>query len=382
MKDYEVIFEDDLQDYDFDPWMDAVLNGINILSNMQFSRAFVKNGELAGAMFTSADRDSFSFDIFVSKNHRGRGLAKKLVDAAVSEYREHREGYDRIKLEVHVVSPTMKELLKGKGFRVKKILPDETCMMYLPSNIDGNKSVKNKILRNPPSKGFRDLGHGFNASAYVDNENQEVELIVRARNINVVNGDATYDLSREILINLRNELPTAFMKYMPEIKRSRIEFSDKMHRIGDILYRLPEIIYSMPVYEEISGNNKEIVENIIMYIKSGLTSPTDGIPNDLIIVSKYIVISARKYQSNTDPYTDNFSQTKDGTIIFRDLLVLLSDGFNGLKISDCWPRKYSDIFSKMMVAKNWNNFLGKIIPKGTLINRGNVPSKQKVERQK
>ncbi len=132
---YEVIFEDDLSDYDFDPWSEARVNGINILSNMQFSRAFVNNKDLAGALFTAADKDNFSFDIFVNEKHRNQGLARKLVDMAISEYREYNSMYERIKMQVHVVNITMKELLKCKGFRVKRMLPDKTCIMYLPSNL-------------------------------------------------------------------------------------------------------------------------------------------------------------------------------------------------------------------------------------------------------
>lgn len=373
MTKYKTISEEDLRDYDFDPYTEAMGEGINILSHMQFSLGKVYRGKLVAALFTNTNNSEYSFDIFVKEKYTGKGIGSSLVDDAVSEFRSLKsDGFDDLKLEVHVVSPAMRKILLRKGFYVKSGRSGN-WIMVLP-----NSPRKARLHNNPPSPGFSKLGEGYFAKAYYDEG--EVELIFQPTEIDMY-GELEFDLSRELLINFRDSLPDEFKKYLPEISRKRIEFSDMARMVDGQMVRLPEIVYGMPLYDKVRGNNIALAQAISRYANSGFRS-SNGVQPLMLTLTRAIAQLADKTGANLDFSLENFSQRKDGTIVFRDPLTFRSDGFCDPKISDFWPKKYSDIFSKMMPEADGSVAIDR--PKGALWPNANTirqnPPRRKLHR--
>jgi ribosomal protein S18 acetylase RimI-like enzyme len=112
-----LFWEDDLYDFEGDPWSIARSSGINILRGKEFKAGFEVDGEIVAVLFDESDSDEYSFDIAVKPEHRRSGLASKLLDLALEAYEENRfhlgDGY---KLSLDVVSPDMERLLLRRGF--------------------------------------------------------------------------------------------------------------------------------------------------------------------------------------------------------------------------------------------------------------------------
>ena len=143
---YKVISEDQLPEYDFDPYSEAQKYGIRILRHMTFSEGFVVNRKLIAAMFTHNDSETFSFDIFVVEKWRGNGLAGKLVDSAIQEYRYIRaDVFPKMVMKVLVVSDIMRRILLNKGFYVKN-RGKGWWVMRLPEKQNNVKLIRNEYM--------------------------------------------------------------------------------------------------------------------------------------------------------------------------------------------------------------------------------------------
>ena len=214
--------------------------------------------------------------------------------------------------------------------------------------------VSTELNRNPPSKGFKRLGGGYCAVAHTDNK--EVELIVGPVRI-TDEGFVEYDLSREIMISVREEAPPRLKKYFPDIRGSRIELSssyDACTVLGNNV-RLPEIIYTMPLYRRVdSANSVKIFSNMRDILGHNPDPPTNKSDSEFQEAFYLVKDAATRYGATLDVgkihdvKIENFSQSEDGTIIIRDPFVLAADGFFGkIRIAGTWSKEYSDVFSQM-----------------------------------
>ena len=95
-------------------------SGINILSDKELSDIIRENDKIVGALWTSWDNDTFSFDIIVHPKFRNKGYAKQLIKMALSQFNDEKEAYNNPKLEVDAVNPHMEEMLK-KHFGFKEL---------------------------------------------------------------------------------------------------------------------------------------------------------------------------------------------------------------------------------------------------------------------
>lgn len=110
----------------------AKKHGISVLSDKEIF-CIVKDGdEVVGALWTAWNYDEFSFDVVVREDFQGKGVGKKLVDIAISEYNESNEAYDRGEgtiIRADVINPKMEQLLLKKGFEVESKQPGHTMMV-------------------------------------------------------------------------------------------------------------------------------------------------------------------------------------------------------------------------------------------------------------
>jgi hypothetical protein len=227
-------------------------------------------------------------------------------------------GYESIKLEA---------LWPGDQFAIfQKMMPNPFAK-------------EKKIYRNPPSRGFNFLNRGSFAHAY--EKNGAVELMVRPRLKK--HGAQVYDLSRELLIMARQSASDSAKKYIPDIKRERIDIVENEDR-----KLVAEIVYSMPEYESFfSTGNVDIIEMLIdLELFPELSCK---IPKGLIEASRRIFNIGRKYGASTDLRHDNFSQSESGDLIIRDPLVCMQTGYEDVRLSELWPADQFAIFSRLML---------------------------------
>jgi hypothetical protein len=190
-----------------------------------------------------------------------------------------------------------------------------------------------KLSFNPKSAGFKKIGEGAFALAYVDNSHS-VELITKVACIQIPSHllrevvgaggsviDRSYfefiDMSREALIFAREIAPQQLKKFLPEITRSRID-KDKF---GEV-----EFVYSMPFYNRFNVRHIKPTEMEERRLEDILSLAS----NEIYKGSNY---SARliKHFSFFDGYTSSLSSLKDenlsisnsGSIIFRDPIICL-----------------------------------------------------------
>ena len=190
--------------------------------------------------------------------------------------------------------------------------------------------------KNPPSHGFTRIGAGSFATAY-SNQKGKVELIIRP----VINTDrygnetsTEYELSREILIIARDMASRSAKRFLPEISRERIELSE----IDG--FEAAEIVYSMPLYCRVTSEENK---RLIGLMRKGELEKAVA-PNGLIEAFSIVSELAKKYPCQFDMTDQNFSESNSGHLILRDLLVIVSTGYDFIRISNLWPEKDSRIF--------------------------------------
>ncbi len=129
-------------------------NGINILSNKDLKGVTLDNeGNVIGAFFESVDNEEYSFDVVIDKRYQGMGYGKEMVRYELDQYEYYKDAYgDKLKLNLDVVNPNMRDLLK-KHFGFKDVQQtdadrfsmtmDETVAVNLPSGeVNGYQSFK------------------------------------------------------------------------------------------------------------------------------------------------------------------------------------------------------------------------------------------------
>ena len=110
---------DGLQDGHNDPWAVAMLAGIHISSDKDFTAGYAcPEGVLVAAGFSGHDRQKFSFDVAVLPEDQGKGLGAKLVDVLLDEAFEFLDAGIVERVTADVVNPAMRNILLKKGFQV------------------------------------------------------------------------------------------------------------------------------------------------------------------------------------------------------------------------------------------------------------------------
>ena len=120
--------------------------------------------------------------------------------------------------------------------------------------------VPKQIQKNPPSPNFLHLGEGSAARAY--KKDNLVEIITRPGE------GGMYDISRDIVIDARSIIRDDLKKYLPIIKRKRIDT-----HIAFYGSRIAEFIYEMPFYETVR-EGADLPKTYTDYTKFGYKYPT------------------------------------------------------------------------------------------------------------
>jgi len=98
----------------------AKQNGLYISSDKTLTDYVLDGEKVVAALFCSQDSTSFSFDVVVDENYRNQKIATKLINYALSLYKENKEIYgDDYYAEVEVVNPLLIGVLEKKGFTKK-----------------------------------------------------------------------------------------------------------------------------------------------------------------------------------------------------------------------------------------------------------------------
>jgi GNAT superfamily N-acetyltransferase/cation transport regulator ChaC len=94
--------------------------GISSTMNLSMAAVDQKTFKLYGLIYTSFQDGDYSFDVLVDPDARGKGIAGKLIDAAVSDFHELRDiyGFENPKMNVNVVNQLLVSTLEKRGFVV------------------------------------------------------------------------------------------------------------------------------------------------------------------------------------------------------------------------------------------------------------------------
>lgn len=90
-------------------------SGIHVYSWKHLSLLAIKNGKCVGALYEGIINNIFSFDVIVDKQERRQGIATKLIDITIANFKELPEEY---KLEVQVVNAHLIPHLEKRGLKV------------------------------------------------------------------------------------------------------------------------------------------------------------------------------------------------------------------------------------------------------------------------
>ncbi len=101
-------------------------SGINILRDQEPTIVAVLNGNIVGVLWESFSGDEYSFDVAVLPEFRRMGIAKKLIDIALSNYSDYEDMGAKIKLDV--VNPNLESYLKTLGFIVEEKIGGHSIM--------------------------------------------------------------------------------------------------------------------------------------------------------------------------------------------------------------------------------------------------------------
>ena len=74
--------------------------------------------EVIGALFRGANNEDYSFDIVVSVDYEKRGLATKLVETAIKDFKMYKEANENLIMKIDCINPIMSDILEKKfGFK-------------------------------------------------------------------------------------------------------------------------------------------------------------------------------------------------------------------------------------------------------------------------
>ena len=88
------------------------------------------NNKVYGAIYSGVSGDVYSFDLEVHPDAQGMGIASELIDAAMEGYKEYKEYYENLKMEVHVINKFLVNHLIKKGFEIAEESKGEWLMRY------------------------------------------------------------------------------------------------------------------------------------------------------------------------------------------------------------------------------------------------------------
>lgn len=105
---------------------------LGITSDRELAGVLLYKGKVAGATWTAADEVSYSFDVALLPNHRGKGIGGYLLDQVLDIPDELTECYENIKHEIYVVNPQMEAMLKARGFEISEVVQGGSVMIENP----------------------------------------------------------------------------------------------------------------------------------------------------------------------------------------------------------------------------------------------------------
>jgi hypothetical protein len=152
---YSDDYNEELEDYNIDEYdveqqtLDiAKENNLNILrdKNLKGFLFDTTNNKIVGALWTSDDNNSFSFDIAIDKQYQGLKLSHLLIKNAIEEYQIQSDyGNFNLPMEVDVINPMLANILKTKyNFRVVKRITNDRVIMALKKNLKELFDYENK----------------------------------------------------------------------------------------------------------------------------------------------------------------------------------------------------------------------------------------------
>jgi len=149
--DYNEELEDyNIDEYDVEPQtLDiAKQNNLNILrdKNLKGFLFDTTNNKIVGALWTSDDNNTFSFDIAIDKQYQGLKLSHILIQNAIDEYNVQSDyGNFNLPMEVDVINPMLANILKTKyNFRVVKRITNDRVIMSIKKNLKELFDYENK----------------------------------------------------------------------------------------------------------------------------------------------------------------------------------------------------------------------------------------------
>lgn len=116
----------------------AAQENINILRRMELAAVLYDTAadSVAGALWTSIDPESFSFDIVIDREYQGKRLSHILIDAAMGEYNTQNEIYEetndgeQLPIRIDAINPKMARILQQKyGFRIVQSIGDDRAIL-------------------------------------------------------------------------------------------------------------------------------------------------------------------------------------------------------------------------------------------------------------
>ena len=160
---------EDLEDYNIDEYdiepqtlNIAKQNNLNILSDKNI-KGFLfdtTNNKIVGALWTSDDNNSFSFDIAIDKQYQGLKLSHLLIKNAIDEYNAQSDyGNFNLPMKVDVINPMLANILKTKyNFRVVKRISNDRVIMAIKKNLKEEENILNeKCWKGYTQKGMKTM---------------------------------------------------------------------------------------------------------------------------------------------------------------------------------------------------------------------------------
>lgn len=144
--------EDEVSGADLDAaWKIAHDSPIRILRDKELTALAKEDGHVVGALFTSLQRDEFSFDVVVTPDAQGKGIGTRLTEEGMQMYRNIRFDVEDLKLSLDVVNPRMVPVLERMGLKVTQQVGGHT-LMTLDDQIGKDREFEEKHPRDEAGK--------------------------------------------------------------------------------------------------------------------------------------------------------------------------------------------------------------------------------------
>ena len=109
---------------DYETVVDQAYKITNIRPSSSNELSFVAvdlndNNKVYGAIYSGVSGDAYSFDLEVSPEAQGMGVASSLINEVMEQYERYKEAYgDELKMQVHVINKVLVNHLINKGFKI------------------------------------------------------------------------------------------------------------------------------------------------------------------------------------------------------------------------------------------------------------------------